>query len=419
RFRHQVQLLRRVDTQLPGGQVRHSYAPIDGGIVWARIAAISGREFFAAAQVQSETTTRITIRWRDDIDETCRVRHVIDHSASPPRYDDYDIKAVIPDEKSGRRELVLMCAKSPAEGWRNTVITGSGEPLPPPEFTISWSQITDVPTEFPPSAHTHDWTDLTGVPATFPPSAHTHDWTDLTGVPATFPPSAHTHDWTDLTGVPATFPPSAHTHDWSDLTGVPVSFPPSAHTHDWTDLTGVPATFPPSAHTHSHGALSDLGVDDHAQYILVNGTRPFTGTQTTRALQPSATTTYDLGTSSMRYRTAYAKMLSAFSGSGSSVIGNNSSMAAFATQSGSGSTTVTSQSAFSTGSAFLAGAGRAIGGGTVTLSSIGLGSVVLGDAAVVSDGSASLSANGLGGCFVAGSAVAYTGGGSSLDASEA
>lgn len=118
RYRHEITLLRRVDNQQPGGQVKHSYEPIPNGTVWARIAPISGREFFAAAQVQSEVTTRISIRWRDDVDETCRVRHVTDHSTSPQKYDEYDIAAVMPDEKTGRRELVMMCSKGPAEGWR-------------------------------------------------------------------------------------------------------------------------------------------------------------------------------------------------------------------------------------------------------------------------------------------------------------
>lgn len=117
KYRHQVTLLRRVDTQQPGGQVKHSYEPFAEG-VWARIAPVSGREFFAAAQVQSEVTTRISIRWRDDVDETCRVRHVTDHSVSPQLFDEYDVRAALPDEKTGRRELVLMCTKGPAEGWR-------------------------------------------------------------------------------------------------------------------------------------------------------------------------------------------------------------------------------------------------------------------------------------------------------------
>lgn len=116
-YRHRVILLRRVDTQGQSGQVVHTYEPFASSVP-ARIAPVSGREFFAAAQVQSEVTTRIAIRWRKDVDETCRVMHITDNSVSPPTSDVYDIKAALPDEKTGRRELVLMCTKNEAEGWR-------------------------------------------------------------------------------------------------------------------------------------------------------------------------------------------------------------------------------------------------------------------------------------------------------------
>lgn len=115
-YRHQVTLLRRVDTQGPSGQVEHTYEPI--ATVMARIVPVSGREYFAAQQVQSEVTDKIHIRWRVDVDATCRVKHEINHEVSPAWFDMYDIKAALPDEKTGRRELVLMCTRNPAEGWR-------------------------------------------------------------------------------------------------------------------------------------------------------------------------------------------------------------------------------------------------------------------------------------------------------------
>lgn len=117
KFRHRVILLRRVDAQGQSGQVEHTYEPFATSVP-ARVAPVAGREFFAAQQVQSEVTTRISIRWRGDVDETCRVMHEVDHSVSPALFDIYDIKSVLPDEKTGRRELVLMCTKNVAEGWR-------------------------------------------------------------------------------------------------------------------------------------------------------------------------------------------------------------------------------------------------------------------------------------------------------------
>jgi SPP1 family predicted phage head-tail adaptor len=115
RFRHQVSLQRRTDSQNPSGQVSHSYAEF--AEPWARISSITGREFVAAQQVQSEVTTKITIRWRHDVDETCRVVHVVKHDENPQWFDVYDIVAVLPDD-TGRRELQLMCKKLVAEGWR-------------------------------------------------------------------------------------------------------------------------------------------------------------------------------------------------------------------------------------------------------------------------------------------------------------
>jgi SPP1 family predicted phage head-tail adaptor len=117
KYRHQVILLRRSDNQTGSGQVKFDYVEV--ATVWARIMPITGREYFSAKQVQSEGQLKIAIRWRDDVDETWRVRHITDNSVSPPLYDEFDIKSPpIADEKTGRRELMLMCEKSIAEGFR-------------------------------------------------------------------------------------------------------------------------------------------------------------------------------------------------------------------------------------------------------------------------------------------------------------
>lgn len=118
KYRHQVMLLRRVDSQQPGGQVSHTYEHI--ATVWARISPLSGRELIAAQQVQAEVTNRINIRWRDDIDinATSRVQHIVKRSVSPAWFDVYDVTSALPDEKTGRRELSMMCVRRDAEGWR-------------------------------------------------------------------------------------------------------------------------------------------------------------------------------------------------------------------------------------------------------------------------------------------------------------
>jgi SPP1 family predicted phage head-tail adaptor len=116
KLRHKVSLQRRVDDQEPGGQVAHSY--VETAKIWAGIASLSGREFLAAQQINSEITSRIAIRFRPEVNETYRIVHTIKHDESPPWTDVYDVIAVMPDEKTGRREMSLLCAKRVAEGWR-------------------------------------------------------------------------------------------------------------------------------------------------------------------------------------------------------------------------------------------------------------------------------------------------------------
>lgn len=117
RLRFRVELQRRVDTQQSSGQPVHTYETFK--TVRASIEPLTGREFIAAQQIQADISTVITIRFRSDVDETCRVRHVVDNSQSPPLEEFFDIAAALPDKKTNRRELKLMCVKRSAEGWRN------------------------------------------------------------------------------------------------------------------------------------------------------------------------------------------------------------------------------------------------------------------------------------------------------------
>jgi len=63
----------------------------DVATVWAAIEPLSARERLVADQVQSEVTARITIRYRDDVDATMRVKHGDDL---------YNIHGVIRDNES-------------------------------------------------------------------------------------------------------------------------------------------------------------------------------------------------------------------------------------------------------------------------------------------------------------------------------
>ncbi|MCK5018667.1 MAG: hypothetical protein KAS32_16520, partial [Candidatus Peribacteraceae bacterium] len=57
--------------------------------------------------------------------------------------------------------------------------------------------------------------------------------------------------------------------------------------------------------TLDHGSLNGLSDDDHTQYILVDGSRDFTGSQNAQNILPVTDSTYDLGSSSVFWRTIY------------------------------------------------------------------------------------------------------------------
>ena len=115
KLRYRVILQRRVDSQAQSGQVVHAYQDI--AEVGANIMPGRGREFFASAQIQAEAPAEIKIRYRADLDTTCRVVR-FHGEGSPQQQDVYDILAVAPDEKTMRRDLLLYCNQRFAEGWR-------------------------------------------------------------------------------------------------------------------------------------------------------------------------------------------------------------------------------------------------------------------------------------------------------------
>ena len=76
----------------------------DVATVWASLEAMSGREFFASQQAQSEVTQRIRIRYRADVTADMRVIH---------NGKVFNIVAPLPDNRG--RELVLMCREVSCE----------------------------------------------------------------------------------------------------------------------------------------------------------------------------------------------------------------------------------------------------------------------------------------------------------------
>lgn len=66
--------------------------------VWAEIAPMSAREFVASEKTSSEIRARITIRFRNDVDSTVRIKH---------RTTIYNIEGVLSDVESGLEYLTL------------------------------------------------------------------------------------------------------------------------------------------------------------------------------------------------------------------------------------------------------------------------------------------------------------------------
>lgn len=84
--------------------------------IWGQIRPLTGREFFAAQQIQADVTTEIRIRYRTGIDSTIRILHR--PSSRVGQEDAYDVVAALEDDASGIRELKLMCVRRTADGTR-------------------------------------------------------------------------------------------------------------------------------------------------------------------------------------------------------------------------------------------------------------------------------------------------------------
>jgi hypothetical protein len=138
-------------------------------------------------------------------------------------------------------------------------------------FSGSYTDLTNVPTEFNPSAHaaTHasGGTDpVTPAAIGAAPTVHQHDYTTgITGKPSSFTPSAHktTHatGGTDALAASdiaaaATTHATQHASGGSDpVTPAAIGAAPTVHQHDYTTgITGKPTAFNPTAHASTHAS---------------------------------------------------------------------------------------------------------------------------------------------------------------------
>jgi len=104
-LRHRVTLQRLVDGQDEAGQP--TQVPQDVATVWAKVEDLTGREYVAARQVPvSEVSTRVTIRWRADVEPSMQV-------VAGGRT--LHVESVL-DPGGRRRELQLMCREVAAGG---------------------------------------------------------------------------------------------------------------------------------------------------------------------------------------------------------------------------------------------------------------------------------------------------------------
>jgi SPP1 family predicted phage head-tail adaptor len=98
-LRHRLNLQAATETRDSFGGVVLTWSTI--ATVWGSIEPLSGRELFAAQQVNALISARIRIRYRDDVNARMRVVH---------EAKSYDIQSVI-DPETRHVELELMCAE--------------------------------------------------------------------------------------------------------------------------------------------------------------------------------------------------------------------------------------------------------------------------------------------------------------------
>lgn len=105
-LRHRITIQRRTAIQSPiTGSTEYSWSNLVD--VWARVVALSVKEFIAARAENVEVTARITIRYREDIQEKDRILF---------RGKIYSIEGILPDPDSGLDFLTLPCSEGVKDG---------------------------------------------------------------------------------------------------------------------------------------------------------------------------------------------------------------------------------------------------------------------------------------------------------------
>ena len=101
-LRHRVTLQHATTSQDEYGEAIESWSELD--TVWAAVEPMQGREFLEGRRLEQEVTTRIRIRYRDDLQPLVLRATWGSHT--------YDVVAVL-EVQSRRREIHLMCREIP------------------------------------------------------------------------------------------------------------------------------------------------------------------------------------------------------------------------------------------------------------------------------------------------------------------
>lgn len=105
KLRHRI-LLQSPSYSQNGTTGEQTLTWVDEETVSASIEPLSAREFIAAQATQSQISTRIVIRWRDDVQPTWRAVHMVNGVAGKV----YGIHGVLADIDSGREYATLPCS---------------------------------------------------------------------------------------------------------------------------------------------------------------------------------------------------------------------------------------------------------------------------------------------------------------------
>lgn len=111
-LRHRVRIERlTAGVQDPvTGEVAQTWVTV--AEVWAAIAPLSAREFIQSDAKQAMVTARVTLRYRDDLDASVRLVHLV--NGVPGRI--YNPQGFLPDADSGLEYLTAPCTEGVGVG---------------------------------------------------------------------------------------------------------------------------------------------------------------------------------------------------------------------------------------------------------------------------------------------------------------